>query len=296
MNRAAKVIDEYLISIKPSVDMTAWKKATGKLKEDITDEFAKIFTDGSPESIKQFSKNIEKSSEYLAMFGEAVDYAASKARQFADQASDISNRFISQSSLFVDTNTRDIMGKFGVGSTTAQSINAASNHLGISTSDYARLTQGQREAFAELMQYYQAGIERIDPTKLQQFNEATQQYQLNVAKFHIDTELRFMEILAESGSLPQLLDTFGDAMENITAILGSDAFKTGADVFIGLLNGILEFVTMPLEGLGKLFGAGKSEGGNTTNNITVNNSSYGGISDSDIAYDIGLQVQNALTR
>jgi hypothetical protein len=352
----SRFIDEYLVSVKPSFDKSAWSAASGNISEMLNNAFsgpqkeasklqeelknklqanaermakikARLSEEGvgdeekaslneelktlktdsqqlstalqqSQKSSSAFSSGLTKGAGYLAAFTMAVSIAKEAALKLADAATEVSNKFISQSSIFVDTDVRDIMGKFGVNSTTAQAISESAGLLDIDLSDYSKLTQGQRKAFADLMQYYQDRIDQIDLQKLEQFNEATQEYQLMVAKFQMDLKLSVMEMLAESGALPELLETLSTFMGTITDILSSEAFKTGADIVIGIINGILKFVTAPFNFFGKLFSGGSDTTNNTSNTVNVNTTvnSSGGVDTEQLALDIGMQVQNALTR
>ena len=102
---------------------------------------------------------------------EVFKQAYAKAKEILDSASEFSRSFVSGSSAFVDTDVRDYMLRFGVGSKQAQSIIAAEEALGIDASDYALLTQGQREAFDQLMQHYQEGLDNLDTEKLEEYNQ-----------------------------------------------------------------------------------------------------------------------------
>ena len=66
---------------------------------------------------------------------------------------------------------------------------------------------------------------------------------------------------------------------------------------MGIINGILKFVSTPLNWLGSAFSRGNVNN-NTTNSVKVevSNNSSQGIDPSQLAVDIGMQVQNALTR
>lgn len=270
-------------------------------QKNVVDEINKTSTtiDSTNTKLANFGGSLSKSVLYIAGFVTAVKAAWEAAQQIAEEASEISNRFISQGSIFVDTDIRDIMARFGISSEQAQSMSAASKALGIDLSDYSRLTAGQRQAFDELMSHYQEGIDSIDDEKLQKFNESVQEYQLTVVQFQMDLQLALQKILTESDAVPELLDTIGDAMESITKIISSDAFQTAADIILGIINGILEFATAPLNFLGSLFGGGSSSTTTTTNNTTNNNNfninTSGGISSQQLALDLSMQLQNATT-
>ena len=270
-------------------------------QKNVVDEINKTSAtiDSTNTKLANFGGGLSKSVLYIAGFVMAVKKAWEAAQQIAEEASEISNRFISQSSIFVDTDIRDMMAKFGISSEQAQAMSAASEALGIDLSDYSKLTAAQRRAFDELMSHYQQGIDSIDDEKLQRFNESVQEYQLTVVEFQMDLQLAVQKILTESSAVPELLDNIGDFMESITNIISSDAFQTAADIILGIINGILEFATAPLNFIGNLFGGGSSNTSTTTNNTTNNNNfninTSGGISSQQLALDLSMQLQNATT-
>lgn len=257
------------------------------------------------DSIKKVNKDIDvwgtrvaKGSVFLGLFSTAVQQAWEAAQDFADNMSETSNKFVSSSSIFFDTQIRDIQAKYGVSNTQAQAMSAAMDALGIDISDFAKLPEGTRNAYNELMRHYQEGIESIDTEKLDRFNKSTQEYQLAKVKFEMDLQLIWSKFLAESDALPELLETISDGMESLTNILGSDAFQTGAEILFGIINGILEFVTTPLNWIGSLFGESSNNTTNnnsTTNNNNINVTTSGGISSNQLALDIALQLQNVTT-
>lgn len=251
---------------------------------------------GLDKQATSLSKNVASASIAFAALVAAISIAVESAKKLGDAASETSNKLPTQDSVFVDTGVRDIMGKFGVDSTTALGLSEVSSALNISLSDYSKLTQAQRKAFADLMEYYQEGIDSIDAGKLKSFNEAVQEYQLRVVKAQMEVKLAFTKLLAESDAVPRILDLVADSLESISDILASDAFQTGAEILFGIIEGILKFATAPI----KLFGglANAKERGNTTNtvNISTNVNNNNKIDTEKLAVDIGLQVQNALTR
>ena len=301
---ADNIIDEYLISLKPSVNMSHWADVVGKVKQTISTGLKNLYTGADklegldPDSeeykkqlklVEQRNANLQSASMYLSLFSEAVDYAKETALKFADKAVEASQKFVTQSSIFVDSGTRDTMGKYGVDSMRAQSINAASEGLGISMSDYAKLTQGTREAFADLMSHYEAGLRSIDTDKLDTFNKMVNEYQLSTVKFEMDMQILLTKMLTESDALPELLEVFTDAMSDITSLMSSDAFKVGADILISLIKGILEFASAPLDfgaRLAGLFGGSSSSSSSQTVEKVSTQQSI----------DLGLQLQTAMTR
>ena len=245
----------------------------------------------------EWGTRVARASVYLGLFSVAVNKAKESALQMAEKASEISNKFLTQSSVFVDKDTRNIMGKFGVNATTAQAIGTAADELDIDLSDYSKLTQAQRKAFSDLMNYYQQGINNIDTEKLEKFNKITQKYQLDQVKLNIKLKTSMSELLAESDGAARIMGTLSNTMESIGNILSSDAVQTGFNFVMDIIDGILKFVTTPINWLGSLFGGGNTTN-TTTNQVTTNTTinTSGGVNAEQLAVDIGLQVQNAMTR
>lgn len=273
------------------------RKAQGDTIQSINSTSSKL--EGLNGKVGDYGGKISKASGYLAAFSTAVNLASEAAEYFVNKATESSNKFVSSNSIFFDEGIRDLQAKYGISNTQAQSMSASMDALGIDVSDFAKLPEGTRKAFDELMQHYQDGLNSIDPDKLDRFNDATQEFQLMQAKFQMDVQLAWTKLLANSDALPDLLETLGNALEGITDILGSEAFQVGGDILIGVINGILEFVTTPLNLLGKVLKGG-SDNSTTNNNATTNNNNItvntnSGISGQQLALDISMQLQNVTT-
>lgn len=207
--------------------------------------------------------------------------------------SEASNKFISSSSVFVDSNIKSIMATYGVSSTDAQAIQQAQKALKISTSDMATLTSGQRQAFTELMQVYQEGIDSIDADKLEKYNNNIQRYELIKAEFDIRREAAITKLFAESSGLENLINSFERFLDNILNILESPGAQVAMDMFIGFLTSVMDILSYMSVGLsGMLDGKMTTSvtNNNTTNNVSTNIS---GTSSSN-AYAIASEIQKVL--
>ena len=311
---AMKVMQEYLYSLKPSVDIVAWNKATGQINTFLTNQskkfdaymkakqtynltkfklgLANLFgkdTTKLDDDLEKAGKTKEKLSADLgvkdyfwgtlnkAIKGTTTAFKAATAvmnevtnniDRIADKSAEISNKFIAGTSKFVDPDTRNLMAKFGVSSVQAQGIGAVTEAMGISTSDFGRLTSGQIELYNQLMQVYQEGIDSIDTDKLKSFNDSVQEYQKMQAEFQIKLQLAVTKLFAESKTLPQLLDHVGDFFNTVTTLLGNPIVQTGFDAFNKLLDNVVKVANFALNPFG-IFGKDDSKK-NVTNNITVN--------------------------
>ena len=204
-----------------------------------------------------------------------------------DMAKRYSNEYFTSESIFMGQQgkaTRDTMLKYGLDTNTAMGFNTAMSSLGISESDFGLLTENQRNALIELTETYKEGMESIDPDKLKAYNEQVQEFQLLQAKFSIELRTTVMKLLAESDSLPRLIENAGEILEHIIDILDSPTAHFVFDTFINFLDSffaVLEKITGVFSGL---FGGG----GNTTNNNTTNIYANSSTSISDITTAIAM--------
>lgn len=244
------------------------------------------------------AKGVAVAAGTIALFVTAIVAAYKAANKFADAAVQISNKFVSGSTITPDTDVRDVMIRYGVDTKRAQAMTATSETLGLDLDDYSKWTSGARKAFKELTNYYEDEINKIDPDKLKRFNEATQEYQLLQAKFQIKLKTSLIKLVAESDVLPKLLDTLSDSMDVLTDILSSPGVQAGVETILELINAILSFVNKLGKGISWLLGGSSSN--NTTNNtnttnknttITINASSS---DTTQLARQIGAQLQSSL--
>lgn len=244
------------------------------------------------------AKGVAVAAGTLALFVTAVIAAYKAANKFADAAVDISNKFVSGSTIRPDTDVRDVMIRYGVDTNRAQAMTATSETLGLDLDDYSKWTSGARKAFKELTNYYEDEINKIDPDKLKRFNEATQEYQLLQAKFQIKLRTSLIKLVSESDVLPKLLDTLSDSMELLTDILSSPAVQVGVETILELINAILSFVNQLGKGINWLLGGSSSNNTtNTTNTTNKNTTITINASSSDttqLARQIGAQLQSSL--
>lgn len=262
--------------------------STSKTIKGIETKYAKLAT------------KIGTAANALGIFVKGVTEAYKSAYKFAEATKQISNQFVTAGTIRPDEDVRDIMIRYGVGTQRAQAMSATSDILGLDLEDYSKWTAGARKAFKDLTQYYESELNKIDPSKLEQFNESVQRYQLMTAKFQIQLRTSLIQMMAESDALPELLDALADGMQMITDILSSPMVKTGVEVILTLLRGILDFVNMAGRGItnfGKIVSGGST---NTTTNTTTNNKninvkiSASATDTSQLASQIGLQLQNSL--
>lgn len=240
--------------------------------------------------LKGLSAQFKQSTLLLGAWITLLKKSYDAADRLLDVMSEASNMFISASSAFVDATTKATMARFGVSSIEAQGINIAQEKLGISTSDMATLTRGQREAFSKLMQLYQKGIESIDTEKLEAYNNNIQRYEMIRAEFDIKREVAITKLFANASGIDRLIDTFGRFLDNVIALLESPAAQAAMDMFVGFLNGIMDWISSAVQLVSKI--PGFSGTNNTTNNTTTTNYNYYGTRSSSFSqYTTAAELQ-----
>lgn len=234
------------------------------------EETPKKFSDKLKESWNNISPHIKQSAVLLGAWVTLLKKSYDAANKLLDVMSEASNKFVSASSMFVDASTKATMAQFGVGSVQAQGINLVQQKLGISTSEMATLTQGQREAFSKLMKVYQDGINSIDTDKLEAYNENIQRYEMIKAEFDIKREVAITKLFANASGIDSLIDNFSEFLDNVISILESPAAQAAMDMFVGFLNGIMDWISSAVDLVSKIPGF-SGKGNNTTNNTTTTN-------------------------
>ena len=243
--------------------------------------------------LKPTVKGLASAAAMFAALYKVLEKSYESAQKAFQVMVEASNKFISTTTAFVDESTKRTMMTMGVGSTQAQAINIAAGKLGISTSDFATLTRGQREAFKQLMDTYQKGIDAIDTDNLEKFNKNVQRYELIRAEFDIKREVAITKLFANASGIDSLVDKFGEFLDNVIDILDSPAAQKAMDLFIGFLNGVMDFLNR-LSRIGSkianFFGASSNTTNNTTNNVNVYSSQ---VSSSD-NYALAAEIQQVL--
>lgn len=189
--------------------------------------------------------------------------------ELANKAAKMSNQ-LNVGGSFMDMGTRDVMSRYGVNAVQANAMQSALTQMGLNESDLGRLTSAQREAYDELINHFQEGIDRIDPRKLEEFYDTMDEFQMAQAKWKMDIQNAILKLFAESDSFKKLTGSIQQFFELTVEFLESPVVQWFFDVFIEFLNGIMEFANFFLGA----FGGGESSGSSTTNNNTSNTNTY----------------------
>lgn len=253
-------------------------------------------TPGVPTKTGKFAvigvKLIEKIAGSITAINASIEVTQAVeevAKKVVTQVTKISNQFVSSQSMFVDKDTRNIMATFGVNATGAQGIQAALSGSGMGVSDLGIATAGQRKLFSRLYGAYIEGINKIDPEKLEAFNENVQEYQALREEFHIKVQTAIMKVLAESDALPRLLDTLSKGLELVVEIMSSPSVSFAFDTVINFLNAILEISNAFKSAGAWLLGVKGTNIANTWNNSSTTNYNYGNTYNGGFGTALSLQ-------
>lgn len=236
-----------------------------------------------------FASSIAGATGKVIAFYEAMKKAITGAIELVDKQTELSNK-LNAMGAFGNMGTRDFMARYGVSSTKANAMQNAMNLMGISESDLGRLNEAQREAYDELVDYYQQKMNSIDNTKLEEYYETLEEFQMAHAKWKMDLQTTFLKYLAESESFKKLTGSIGKFFEKSIQFLENETVQWFLDTFIEFLSALVDFGSWFL---GLFSGGGGSTTNNTSNSSTNTFYIYGSdySSNSDLARSIALKQQ-----
>ena len=174
--------------------------------------------------------------------------------KLAEMGAERSNQFVSNDSMFV---------------VQAQGLNQSMDLMGISTSDFGRLSEGQQNLLNELTQQYQDSINSINPEKLDQFNESMQEFQAVQASLQMRKQTLITKLLAESPGFQKILDNLEHFFSSVMSFLESPVVQWFFNVFTEAVGALLQLLSWIMDLVTIVFGGNT---GNTTNNTTNNTS------------------------
>lgn len=269
-------VEEYLVKITPFLDMKEYSKVMKDFEDRVTKRFGNIdkASNNSEKKTKaiagnmanmgksglSLSKIISSAPGKLALVAAGVKIILEIMKKVVKAATDFSNKMITSSSAFVDKDTRNLMARFGVGSQTAAGIGSVTNLMGISPEDMKIMTPGQMELFSDLMKQWTDGMNSIDKSKLDKFNQVMQDFQKDLASAKLELQLKLYEMLVELGpSLEVFFDGIISVIKIITDLLTSPIVKAALELFFYVVGGILQIVSFLVNLLsGGLLGDGLS--------------------------------------
>lgn len=320
------IIDEYLYSIGAYYDSDSFKKAQRQANKSLNKiidkwkDYAKAVKSGDKKKQELLLKNM---NNFEKAFGQSMMRAAQTAGELElafkpllilldttkdslkliyDMATNVSNQFVGMKSLFVDEDVRNIMAITGVGTVEAQAIRTAEDLTGISIQDLPYATPEQQKMFKDFIDTYTTGINQLDPGKLEEFNKTTQEFQRTIAESKLKLQLAFMKVIIATGpQLESLFSSITETIENFGDLVDSEAFQTGAKLFVATIEGIVDIISAPINIAGSIADFFNKEtvetGGvvNTNTNITINsNASFQGNPSQEIGIARKYSRDNAL--
>lgn len=293
--KSRTLAEEYIISIVPELDQKAFgiasKKVENKLKSlnkadskkiknrlNQEKEIAKTqreqerrtkniasFMNTLDKGGKAFAKGFSLSVGKVALVLASLKLIYEAMTKITSEATKFSNRMISASSAFVDRSTRNTMAQFGVGSQTAAGIQAVTGVMGIDTSDMALMTQGQMQLYVKLMKQWQNGMNSINASDLEKFQDVMQNFQSELASAKLQMQLELYKMLVELGpSLEEFFDSIISLVKSFTRLLTSPVVKMAIQMFAK----IVDFIASLVEVISFLFNPGSAFSSATTNNVS----------------------------
>jgi len=199
---------------------------------------------------------------------------ASVMSSVLNNSNEISNKFITGNSAFVDQTTKNTMAMFGVSGVQASGINNALSSLGMSTNDLTLMTPAQQYAFMQLYSTWVNGINSIDTDKLKAFTEATQSYQLSMATSQTELQVAWTNVLVNnSGAIKTAQDNISQLYNTLIDIVNSDMFSRLINMFISLGNAILFILNILESAVSWIANIG---GSSSSSSSTITNNYYSG--------------------
>lgn len=217
--------------------------------------------------LSKFASGITAAYGSVMSFVEAMKKAINTSIEIANKAAEMSNK-LNAFGAFGSMSTRDMMARYGVTSTRANAMSSALAQMGLSESDIGRMTDKQRKVYDNLIQHFEDGINRIDSTKLKEYYETMEDFQLAQAKWKMDLQNTILKIFAESESFKKLTGSLANFFEKTIEFLESPVVQWFFDVFIEFLSALVDFASWVLG----IFGGGSSS--TTTNNNNNSRNTY----------------------
>jgi hypothetical protein len=238
--------------------------------------------------LSKFASGITAAYGATTSFVESIKKAINTSIEIANKAAEMSNK-LNAFGAFGSMGTRDMMSRYGVSSTRANAMSTALAQMGLSESDIGRMTDKQRDAYDSLIQHFEDGIDRIDSTKLKEYYETMEDFQLAQAKWKMDLQNTILKIFAESDSFKKLTGSLANFFEKSIEFLESPIVQWFFDVFIEFLSSLVDFASWVLG----IFGGGNSStttnnNNNSRNTYYIYGSDYS--SNNDLARSIALET------
>ena len=218
----------------------------------------------------------------IGKFAAGVNIAITAVKQFADKIGEAIDKIANYSNqlnplgAFGSQNQRDLMTRYGMSGTQALGFQNSLDALGMSESDIGRMTAEQRRVFNSLNEFWNEGIGKLDPDKLDRFTQSMSEYQEMQAKFQMGLQLTILKLVSESKTFDKFIGKIGDLMDATLEFLGSPLVQAVFDGLIDFLTTVVTILEKAMSMISKIPGFGSVNQTNITNNNgnTSNNSTY----------------------
>lgn len=218
----------------------------------------------------------------IGKFAAGVNIATTAARQFADKIGEAIDKIANYSNqlnplgAFGSQSQRDLMTRYGLSGTQALGFQNSLDALGMSESDIGRMTAEQRRVFNSLNEFWNEGIGKLDPDKLDRFTQSMSEYQEMQAKFQMGLQLTILKLVSESKTFDKFIGKIGDFFDVTLEFLGSPLVQSVFDGLIDFLTTVVTILEKAMSMISKIPGFGSVNQTNITNNNgnTSNNSTY----------------------
>lgn len=218
----------------------------------------------------------------IGKFAAGVNIAITAVKQFADKIGEAIDKIANYSNqlnplgAFGSQNQRDLMTRYGLSGTQALGFQNSLDALGMSESDIGRMTAEQRRVFNSLNEFWNEGIGKLDPDKLDRFTQSMSEYQEMQAKFQMGLQLTILKLVSESKTFDKFIGKIGDLMDATLEFLGSPLVQAVFDGLIDFLTTVVTILEKAMSMISKIPGFGSVNQTNITNNNgnTSNNSTY----------------------
>lgn len=219
----------------------------------------------------------------IGKFAAGVNIAITAIRQLADKIGEAIDKIANYSNqlnpigAFGSQGQRDLMTRYGLSGTQALGFQNSLDALGMSESDIGRMTAEQRKVFNSLNKFWNEGIGKLDPDKLDRFTQSMSEYQEMQAKFQMGLQLTILKLVSESRAFDTFIGKIGDLMDATLEFLGSPVVQAVFDGLIDFLTTVVTILEKAMKLISNIPGFGSpnpqtivNNNGNTSTNSTYN--------------------------
>lgn len=219
----------------------------------------------------------------IGKFAAGVNIAITAIKQFANQIGEAIDKIANYSNqlnplgAFGSQGQRDLMTRYGMSGTQALGFQNSLDAMGMNEGDIGRMTSDQRRVFNSLNKFWNEGIGKLDPEKLDNYTKKMAEYQEMQAKFQMGSQLTILKLVSESKTFDKFIGKIGDLMDSTLEFLGSPVVQAVFDGLIDFLTTVVTILEKAMKLISRIPGFGNSNpqtivnnNGNTSTNSTYN--------------------------